>query len=141
MKPYGGYVPREKLSGEDQYVEFYKVEEVDREIKRLESIIERGSNEQRQRDEEMERLKKKNEELVAKLRTAESISRDHGKEIERVHREVTTLREALEFYAHRSTYSIVNAHEGDPQYGTYLIESDRGRKAREALKTLRKHHP
>jgi septal ring factor EnvC (AmiA/AmiB activator) len=140
MKPYGGYVPKDQLNGEDQYVEFYKVEEVDREIEGLEAAIEKRSNELRKREEEIKGLKKESEKLEAKLRTAEIIAMDLGREIAKARNEVTILQEALEFYADRSTYSVVSASEGDPQHGTYLIEADRGKKAREALKTLQEHH-
>ena len=28
MKPYGGYIPKNLLDGEDEYIEFYKADEV-----------------------------------------------------------------------------------------------------------------
>ena len=55
MRSYGGHIPGNRLNGEDQYVEFYKVEEIDREIRRLEWSIE--ADQWKRAREALEKLK------------------------------------------------------------------------------------
>jgi chromosome segregation ATPase len=133
MKPYGGYVPKDKLEGDEEYVEFYKAEEVDREMERLRSELEHTREEIERRDDDIERLKKELSESRAGMRTADTIARDHGREIQRGKTNMDTLREALIFYADRATWITLNQDQANPDYGKYLIECDGGKRAREAL--------
>jgi hypothetical protein len=136
MKPFGGYVPKDGTTGEEEYVEFYRAEDVDREIGRLKSEIEEKGQRILELDEQLTRLKGEIDALKTELHTAHVIARDHGQELQRGTERIGILQEALGFYADKSNWITVNSTEGDPDFGRFPVEHDRGARAREALKSL-----
>jgi septal ring factor EnvC (AmiA/AmiB activator) len=136
MKPYGGYIPKNLLDGEDEYIEFYKADEVNAEIEKMEREIEKRDEDLRKKQEELEQMRKKTEEITAKMYTVDVIAHQHSREMERIKSNMEILREALGFYATESNWYSMQNDENYPNYGKFIIECDRGKKARECLKRI-----
>jgi septal ring factor EnvC (AmiA/AmiB activator) len=136
MKPFGGYVPKDKTSGEEEYAEFYRAEDVDKEVGRFKSEIEKKQQEIREHEEKITRLEREIDTLKSELRTDKVIARDHGRELQKGMEVIAALQEALGFYADKSNWITVNGTEGDSDFGKFPVEHDRGKRARKALKSL-----
>jgi len=136
MKPFGGYIPKERLSGNDEYVEFYRAEDVHINIERLKKELKIRDEAIQQQSEENGIINKQLEELQAQVKTARVVAEDHGKEILKTKDIIKKLRQFIEFYAQKSNWITIHDVMDDPQFGKFLVESDRGRKARKALKLI-----
>jgi chromosome segregation ATPase len=137
MKPFGGYIPKDQLSGDEEYVEFYKAEDVHSEIERLETELKAKEEQIQQLSAENGSLKKSLEELQAQTKTAQVVAEDHGKVIEETREIIAKFRESLEFYAQKSNWITIHDVENDPHFGKFLVESDQGETARKALENFR----
>jgi chromosome segregation ATPase len=136
MKPFGGYIPKDQLNGDEEYVEFYKADDVHKEIERLEKELKAKDDEIQQLAQGSEALEKQLEELQARTKTAQVVAEDHGKEIHKTQELMARLRESLEFYAQKSNWITIHDKEEDPHFGKFLVESDQGETARKALKLM-----
>ena len=133
MKPFGGYIPKDQMSGDEEYVEFYRAEDVHNEIKRLEKELQMKDEQIQQQAAENDLLKKQVEELQAQSKTARVVAEDHGREIHKTKDVIEKLRESLEFYAQKSNWITMHDKESDPDYGKFIVESDQGQRARQTL--------
>jgi chromosome segregation ATPase len=136
MKPFGGYIPKDQLNGDEEYVEFYKAEDVHRELERLEKELKAKDEELQQHVQKIESLRKHLEELQAQTKTARVVAEDHGKEIHKTQEILAVLRESLGFYAQKSNWITIHDREENPHFGKFLVESDQGETARRALELM-----
>ena len=141
MKPFGGYIPKDQPGGDEEYVEFYRAEDVHNEIERLKEELNMKDEQIQQQTEENSVLRKQLDELQAQTKTARVVAEDHGREINKTKDIIQQLRLSLEFYAQKSNWITMKDRKNDSDYGKFIIECDQGQRARKALKLIEDTDP